>query len=89
MDLHSGSHGGLVFNPIHALVKLLGLVRDESGKIAVPGFYDDVVTIHDSEKQKLDLSFDPEKYRAEFGAEAIGGEIALPPGDARGFAPNN
>jgi len=87
VDLHSGSHGGIVFNPIHALVKLLALLRDENGRIAVPGFYDDVVEMPAQEKQKIDLSFDPEKYRAEFGAEAIGGEIGLPPGERVGIRP--
>ena len=41
-DLHSGSNGGLAYNPIHALVKILASLRDEKGRIAVKGFYDEV-----------------------------------------------
>lgn len=73
-DLHSGSHGGIAFNPIHALVKLLAMVRDETGKIAIPHFYDDVQDLSESDKAQLSLTFDANKYESEFGAKATGGE---------------
>lgn len=78
-DLHSGSHGGLAFNPIHALVALLSSVRDASGKITIPGFYDDVVAISDEEKQQVSLAFDTKKYESNFGTKPTGGERALDP----------
>ena len=42
-DMHSGEHGGIAFNPIHALIQTLGKLRDSAGKIMVPGFYDEVL----------------------------------------------
>lgn len=41
-DLHSGVYGGPVINPIRALAKIMASFHDETGKIAVKGFYDGV-----------------------------------------------
>lgn len=73
-DLHSGSHGGIAFNPIHALIKALDSVRDETGAIAIPHFYDDVVPLKQEEKTQISLNFDPNKYEIDFGAKPTGGE---------------
>ena len=78
-DLHSGMHGGLAFNPIHALVEVLAKLRDSSGKITVPGFYDDVVEISDEQIDALSLDFDGENYHTMFGIKATGGERSLQP----------
>lgn len=52
-DLHSGTFGGAVDNPLNVLVRLLAQIQDgESRKILVPGFYDKVETLS---KQELDL----------------------------------
>jgi acetylornithine deacetylase/succinyl-diaminopimelate desuccinylase-like protein len=42
VDLHSGSFGGAVLNPVNALARIIGELQDGSGKIRVPGFYDNV-----------------------------------------------
>ncbi|CDZ80079.1 Succinyl-diaminopimelate desuccinylase [Candidatus Rubidus massiliensis] len=73
-DLHSGSHGGLAFNPIHALVELLGALRDKNGRITIPGFYDDVQELDENTKKQFNFSFDESEYLKSFGAEASGGE---------------
>lgn len=78
-DLHSGSHGGLAFNPLHALTEILGKLRDPSGKINIPGFYDSIIPITPSEIEKLSLNFDAEAYRKEFETEASGGETSYSP----------
>ncbi len=44
-DLHSGSYGGQVQNPIHALVTLLAGMRDANNHITIDGFYDDVLAL--------------------------------------------
>ena len=49
-DLHSGTFGGAVMNPINAICKLLTSLIDEQGRITVPGFYDDVVPLTDRER---------------------------------------
>ena len=64
-DLHSGSFGGLVKNPINALVEILAKMKDEDGRILIPGFYDDVLPITEIEHEKLkNLPFDPEDFAA-------------------------
>ncbi len=87
-DLHSGCHGGLAYNPIHALAEILAKLRDSDGRIAVPGFYDDVVEWTDEQKSLYDFNFDEEQYRKEFGAEATGGERSLPPCERNWLRPS-
>jgi acetylornithine deacetylase/succinyl-diaminopimelate desuccinylase-like protein len=41
-DLHSGIHGGAVLNSANALARLIAALHDKQGKVALPGFYDDV-----------------------------------------------
>lgn len=79
VDLHSGSHGGIAFNPLHALVKLLGEVRDNEGHILIPGFYDDIVELSSEEKKRLAFTFDPAQYKKHFGIIPTGGESAFQP----------
>jgi acetylornithine deacetylase/succinyl-diaminopimelate desuccinylase-like protein len=78
-DLHSGSHGGIAFNPLHALVEVLAATRDRNGKVVIPGFYDDILPMHDTEKTRISWNFDPAAYAAEFGAKPTGGERDKPP----------
>jgi acetylornithine deacetylase/succinyl-diaminopimelate desuccinylase-like protein len=78
-DLHSGVHGGIAYNPIHALIKLLAMTRDAQGKVAIPHFYDGVQALSEKDKKQLSLTFDPHKYEAEFGAPATGGEHNFSP----------
>lgn len=87
VDLHSGSHGGIVYNPIHGLVKMLASLRDENGKIAIPGFYDSVVEMKDEERQQIDFSFDEIKYKKDFAASTSGGESAFTPAERNGIRP--
>lgn len=75
-DLHSGAHGGIVYNPIHALNELLAKFRDENGKVQVPGFYDDVIEFSDKERELICFDFDQNVYENHFG-QATGGEKAL------------
>lgn len=76
-DLHSGSNGGLVYNPLHALVELFSKVRDSNGKITIPGFYDDITPLEN--KELIDLKFDPQDFKKTFDAEATGGEKEYSP----------
>lgn len=80
IDLHSGSHGGIVFNPLHALVEVLAKLRDsKTGKILIPGYYDQVEELSEAEKSVLSFNFDPIVYEEQFGAAPTGGEVAFPP----------
>ncbi len=73
-DLHSGAHGGIAYNPNHALVELLAKMRNEQGKITIPGFYDDVIPLTIEEKTTISFAFDKEEYRQQIGASPTGGE---------------
>src|SRR5437899_2262697 len=52
-DLHSGIFGGTVDNPAMALSQLLARLRDKNGRIAIPGFYDDVQPLSRYERRQL------------------------------------
>ena len=75
-DLHSGTYGGAVPNPINALCEMIAkLIDDKTRKITIPGFYDDVLTISDEEKQAIkDIPFSLEGYEKDLGIGAVRGE---------------
>jgi len=74
-DLHSGVYGGVVVNPLNALAKMIAAMHDESGKVALPGFYDDVRPISEAERRAwAELPFDEERYARNLGTEPLGGE---------------
>ncbi|SDX77552.1 Acetylornithine deacetylase/Succinyl-diaminopimelate desuccinylase [Geodermatophilus africanus] len=50
VDLHSGSFGGGVPNPLHAMATLLASLHDEHGRVTLPGFYDRVRQLTDRER---------------------------------------
>ncbi len=52
-DLHS-SYGAVVENPIYRLAKALASLRDDGGRVLVPGFYDDVRPLTEVERRMLD-----------------------------------
>jgi acetylornithine deacetylase/succinyl-diaminopimelate desuccinylase-like protein len=67
-DLHSGSFGGGVPNPVHALAGLLAGLHDEDGRVTLPGFYDDVVPLTPAERDLLaKLPFDEEAWLTDAG----------------------
>ena len=74
-DLHSGRHGGAVANPLHAIAELVASLHAPDGRVAVPGFYDDVVELPAEERAAIAaLPFDEAEYLAEIGAPAPVGE---------------
>src|SRR5258708_7442742 len=75
-DLHSGTFGGAVANPLNALCEIVARLRDSrTGKVLIPRFYDDVRPLQDWERQEFaKLPFDEEAYRAELGVPEVIGE---------------
>jgi acetylornithine deacetylase/succinyl-diaminopimelate desuccinylase-like protein len=75
-DLHSGMYGGAAPNPFVALAQVIARLKDEDGRILIPGFYDKVqVPTADELKAWKALPFDEEHYRtAEVGSIALTGE---------------
>jgi acetylornithine deacetylase/succinyl-diaminopimelate desuccinylase-like protein len=80
IDLHSGTFGGVVQNPLHALsVILAGLKDTDSGRILVPGFYDDVRPLEAWEREEMKaIAIDDAAMAAELAVPELAGE--------RGFA---
>lgn len=79
VDLHSGTHGGIAYNPNRALVEMLASLYDAEGRVAVPGFYDEVQPIDESLRSRLAIHFDEEHYFLQFGGRPIGGEREYSP----------
>lgn len=74
-DLHSGIYGGTVQNPIHALCSLVASLHDADGRVAVDGFYDDVVEpTPDQRQQFARVPFDEAGHLAATAAPALFGE---------------
>jgi len=78
-DLHSGSFGGGVPNPVHALADLLAGLHDSDGRVTLPGFYDDVVPPSERERELLAaLPFDEESWLRDAGdSHATAGEAGF------------
>jgi len=75
-DLHSGTFGGAVQNPLNALATILAALRDSrSGRVLIPGFYDAVRPLEDWERREFAaLPFDEETYRRDLGVDVLAGE---------------
>ncbi len=52
-DLHSGEYGGLAQNPANLLAQLISKLKDENGRVLIPGFYDDVKVLSGKELKEL------------------------------------
>lgn len=74
-DLHSGVFGGVVQNPAQALAHLISGMVDENGRICLPGFYDNVLPLSETERNELArLNMDDQYYLNQTGAPAVWGE---------------
>jgi acetylornithine deacetylase/succinyl-diaminopimelate desuccinylase-like protein len=78
-DLHSGSFGGAVPNPLHVLADLLAGLHDAEGRITLPGFYDKVIALSASERELFArLPFDEKSWLATAGnSGAAAGEAGF------------
>jgi acetylornithine deacetylase/succinyl-diaminopimelate desuccinylase-like protein len=74
-DLHSGVFGGAVANPAFVLAQMIAQMKDRSGHIKVPGFYDDVLPLTPEEREAwAALPFNEKQYRKDFGVPRLAGE---------------
>jgi acetylornithine deacetylase/succinyl-diaminopimelate desuccinylase-like protein len=75
VDLHSGSFGGAVPNPLTVLAKLLAGLHDEQGRITLNGFYDKVIPLTETERDLLaKLPFDEQAWLATAASRSLAGE---------------
>ena len=76
-DLHSGAYGGAVANPANALARAIASLHDESGRIAIEGFYDDIPDPPAEMMASIRrLPFDADAQAGETGVRPLGGERA-------------
>ncbi len=72
-DLHSGTYGGAVTNPIHALVQILDSMRGPDGAVLVEGFYDEVVPLTPQDRAAIAaIPFDEQTFAGALGVAAFG-----------------
>lgn len=75
VDLHSGVFGGSVPNPAHLIARLVAGLHDDAGRVAVPGFYDDVRPLTEAEEASLTLlPFSAEDWMAKAQVRRLEGE---------------
>ena len=74
-DLHSGTFGGGVPNPINVLAKMVSQLIDRDGRIRIDGFYDDVLKLSKKERQNFKaLKFSEKQWGKEIGLKHLTGE---------------
>jgi acetylornithine deacetylase/succinyl-diaminopimelate desuccinylase-like protein len=87
-DLHSGTYGGAVANPINILAKMIASCHDENNHITIPGFYDDVAEVSPQERELMSKApFDENQYRKELGVNELFGERAFTTNERTGIRP--
>ncbi len=74
-DLHSGVYGGAVANPALMVSRLVAKLHDETGRVLIPHFYDDVIPLADWEREMwASLPDGDASTMAETGVSALWGE---------------
>lgn len=74
-DLHSGSFGGAIHNPIQALAEIISKLHDENGRITIPGFYNNVRKLTTVERKAFQkLPWNDKKYAKDLGVKDLHGE---------------
>lgn len=75
-DLHSGTFGGAVMNPVNALNRMLSALMDDQGRVQIEGFYDEVLPLTVGERQQFAaLPFDEQRFRDQLGVTSLTGEV--------------
>jgi acetylornithine deacetylase/succinyl-diaminopimelate desuccinylase-like protein len=75
IDLHSGTYGGAVANPINVLCDMISSMHDENRHITIPGFYDNVNEVSAEDRAAMAKTpFSLEEYKAELDIDDVMGE---------------
>ena len=74
-DLHSGLYGGAVANPVNVLTDMIASLTDENNHITIPGFYDDVEVLSETERTEMSKAPITDKdYIDSLDIDAVHGE---------------
>ncbi len=74
-DLHSGTFGGAVGNPINVLSKIIAKLQDKNGRITIPHFYDNVLKLTKTELENIKkLKFSEKKFARDLEVTELTGE---------------
>jgi len=88
-DLHSGLYGGAVGNPANLLAKMIASLTDEKNHITIPGFYDDVIEVSDSERIEMSKApFNLQDYKNALDIDEVTGEEGFSTSERTGIRPS-
>ncbi len=88
-DLHSGLYGGAVANPVNVLSNMISQLTDESNRITIPGFYDDVIEASKEERNEMAKApFDLGAYKGALDIEEVDGEKGYSTIERTGIRPS-
>ena len=88
-DLHSGTHGAVAPNPALEICRLVATLHDESGRIAVDGYYDGLLDVSESDLRLAEASdTSTEEYKEVVGVYPDGGERGIARCVREGFRPS-
>ena len=87
-DLHSGTFGGAVANPINVLCRMIASLQDDQGRITIPEFYDKVEELSAAYREELNKApFDEEVYRRKLDVAETSGESGYTTIERTGIRP--
>lgn len=75
-NLHSGQYGNYAPNPALKLAKLLASMKDDDGRVTIPGYYDGIKITEADKKSFAEIPENMAEINAEIGiaeAEKVGG----------------
>lgn len=87
-DLHSGLHGGAVYNPVQALCEICASLHDDDNRVTVDGFYEGVTEVEEWERDELaKLGADEAAYGNSLGVDALHPLTGYTPFEATRYLP--
>jgi acetylornithine deacetylase/succinyl-diaminopimelate desuccinylase-like protein len=88
IDLHSGTYGGAVGNPINVLCDMISSLHDENRHITIPGFYDAVEVVSKEDRAAMAKTpFSLEDYKNELEVDDVMGEAGYSTIERTGIRP--
>jgi acetylornithine deacetylase/succinyl-diaminopimelate desuccinylase-like protein len=87
-DLHSGTYGGAIANPVIILSKMIASCHDENNHITIPGFYDDVIIASAEERALINKApYNEKEYKDDLGVKELWGEKGYTTYERTGIRP--